>query len=305
MSTELMLDGIAGTRGHGKELGTFTDDRPPEDAQPGQVWSVTTNRSLPSDACQDGWFFICRRIEDVSGAALRFTAAPLFEGAAYAHDKDAILPSRLLGFSAGIAMEQCLDVDVSLLDRCVASLPETFAVPLLMFYEHLQNPEKVPCPPDASRGLPLFEGMRAARDKFHADLSEELDFLRPVDAFEVSVKDSSRGLRLWLNTDHPGLLPEAPVRVRLDGSLGQQFGERWVFKLSLLGSSIECKMCPDRQAHDPQANWVPDSRAFQFLLRRICPGDGGREGGTRPSPVCGELRLVSGEWTFRVLAPLS
>jgi hypothetical protein len=266
MSIESMLEKIADVPSYRKDLGTFIDHRPAEDAHPGEIWSIRANRQLPTDICQDGWFFICKRRQEDSDGSPTFTVAPLFENVAYAHDNDAILPSRLLGFAAGIAMGMSLEVDVSLLDTCVVSLPAEFAKPLEKFYEYVQAPAFLDCPTEVSRGLPLIEGLRARRDRFHEDLSEELEFLRPVTLFDGSVKLSKRGPRLWLRTEHPGLLPDGPVRVNLEEPLLTKYGEKWIFKLRPFGNSIECQMAPDKAPDQPQPFWVPEPRTFESLL---------------------------------------
>jgi len=301
MTTESILDRLAkSTSPLRKDLSTFVDHRTPEDAQPGQIWSIRANRRLPNDVCQDGWFFICKRHHEASDGGPTFTVAPLFENVAYAHDNDAILPSRLLGFATGIAMDMSLDVGVSLLDTCVASLPDEFAIPLIKFYEHVKTPTLVNCPAEVSRGLPLIEGLRARRDRFHEDLFEELEFLRPVTLFDGSVKLSQRGPRLWLRTEHPGLLPHGPVRVNLEEPLLTKYGEKWIFKLRLFGNSIECQIAPDKAPDQPQPFWVPEPRTFEALLmdmdRSRQPNDA--EGESQPYV---NLRLVSSEWMLRVL----
>jgi hypothetical protein len=299
MTTVATLDRLAkSTPPFRKDLCTFTDHRSPEDAQPGQIWSIRTNRRLPNDVCQDGWFFICKRHQTGEAA---FTVAPLFENVAYAHDRDAILPSRLLGFAAGIAMGTCLDVDMSLLDSCVASLPDEFAIPLIKFYEHVMAPTLVDCPTEVSRGLPLIEGLRAKRDRFHEDLLEELEFLRPVESFDGSIKFSNRGPRLWLRTDHSGLLPSEPLRVMLDESLREMFGGRWIFKLRPFGNDIECVMAPDKELNRPHPLWVPEPRAFEALLYEInrCPGLANATTGESLNFV--KLELLSSQWTLRIL----
>jgi len=301
MTTEAILGRLAkSTPPFRKDLCTFTDHRPPEDAQPGQIWSLTATRRLPNDVCQDGWFFICKRRQNASSGGPTFTVAPLFENVAYSHHNDAILPSRLLGFATGIAMGMSLDVDVSLLDTCVASLPDEFAKPLEKFYEYVQAPAILDCPTEVSRGLPLIEGLRARRDRFHEDLFEELEFLRPVTSFDGTVKLSQRGPRLWLRTEHPGLLPNGHVRVNLEEPLLTKYGEKWIFKLRLFDNSIECQMAPDKAPDQPQPFWVPEPRTFEALLMD-------KECRLRPNEAEGEslasvnLRLISSEWIFRVL----
>jgi hypothetical protein len=299
MTTEAILDRLAkGTPPFRKDLGTFVDHRPAEKAEPGQIWSIRTNRHLPNDVCKDGWFFICKRHDKLGERGVNFTVAPLFEDVSYAHDRDAILPSRLLGFAAGIAMEMSLVVDSTLLDSCVTSLPEEFAISLMEFYEHVMAPKAIACPTEVSRGLPLIEGLRAKRDRFHEDLSEELEFLRPVESFDGSIKHSSRGLRLWLRTEHPGLLPNGPFRVTLDGALQKFFGDRWISKLRSFGNSIECVMAPDKEPNQPQPLWAPDPQIFQSLLNCIGLGDRSEKGREFLTGHV-ELRQVSGVWTFR------
>lgn len=300
MTTLETLDRLAkSTPPSRKDLCTFIDHSPPEDAQPGQIWSIRANRQLPTDICQDGWFFICKRRQEASDGGPTFTVAPLFENVAYAHDNDAILPSRLLGFATGIAMGMSLEVDVNLLDTCVASLPDEFATPLAKFYEYVQAPAMLDCPTEVSRGLPLIEGLRARRDRFHEDLSEELEFLRPVTSFDGSVKLSQRGPRLWLRTEHPGLLPNGPVRVNLEEPLLTKFGEKWIFKLRPFGNSIECLMAPDKDPFHGDPVFTSEPRAFECLLRELNGVASLTNGRIEEGLACVTLSSGSTGWTFK------
>jgi hypothetical protein len=271
------------------DLCTFTAHRCAEDAEPGQIWSIKSNRRLPNDVCQNGWFLICERHGKVSEKGLSFTVAPLFENPAFAHERDAVLPSSLLGFAAGIAMGSSLEVGVTLLDNCVASPPADFARALIKCYEHVGDPLLVDWPREVRRGMPLIEGLRARRDKFHADLSDELDFLRPVQSFDASIKRYRRGLKLWLQTEHPGLLPHGHTRVRLEAQSSDMgmYETLWVFKLRPFGYSIECTMAPDTAGDLYKPLWCPDAYAFQNLLKR--------HGNDRLN-----LQLTSSEWILQI-----
>ena len=188
-------------------------------------------------------------------------------------------------------MGSSLEVGVTLLDNCVASPPADFARALIKCYEHVRYPSLVDWPREVRRGMPLIEGLRARRDKFHADLSSELDFLRPVQSFDASIKDSSRGLKLWLQTEHPGLLPSGPTRVRLEvQSLGTGVFKLWVFKLRPFGYSIECTMAPDTKGDLYKPVWRPHPYAFEGLLMNVREHISDRL----------SLQLISSEWILRI-----
>jgi hypothetical protein len=156
-----------------KGMPTFTDNRNPENAWPGQIWKTTPSTKNPETALTH-WVLILHR-SCIQGTIV-YEIAPLFTETYMANQEDAILPQPILGFEAGIAFSLTLSTTEHCLNKCVLELPSEWTTQLHKFWQATHNPTKQR-PAGIETGIPYLDQLDS-RIEFHTELLEELTYLQ-------------------------------------------------------------------------------------------------------------------------------
>ncbi len=177
-------------------LQSFQEDREPNFASPGEIWTTTPDSALSEEEQASHWVVVLRRMELSEGTL--FAVAPLFSDPTMADASDAILLRELLGFTPVVAVGLELSVPADALSSFVTLLPEK-EIQILSDFSAWLGGKGDECPEEVVRGIPPLDYLDT-RIAFHKNLANEIAYLqRPLEGWIAPVGDRETEVRIEPN----------------------------------------------------------------------------------------------------------
>jgi len=177
-------------------LQCFQEDREPNFARPGEIWTTTPDSTLSEEEQASHWVVVLRRMELPEGTLL--AVAPLFSDPPMADASDAILLRELLGFTPVVAVGLELSVPADALSSFVTRLPEK-EIQILSDFSTWLGGTGDECPEAVVRGIPPLDYLDT-RIAFHKNLANEMAYLqRPLEEWIAPVGDMETEIRIEPN----------------------------------------------------------------------------------------------------------